>query len=82
MAEAVEKEAILQFSGVYHVVRGDRKEGSVKINSKGLAFKAKTTGNISTFNVCSSLFGKTVIHLNFAHNTLESLNKAHNSHTC
>ena len=49
MAEAGgEAGQILQFSNIYHVVRGDRTEGTLKMNAKGFAFKSKATGAVLT----------------------------------
>jgi hypothetical protein len=41
-------EQVLQFKNIFNVVRGDRSEGALKMNAKGLAFKSALTGNLLT----------------------------------
>eukprot|EP00042_Codosiga_hollandica_P050857 m.616714 g.616714 ORF g.616714 m.616714 type:complete len:749 (+) comp58169_c0_seq1:118-2364(+) len=41
--ETEQSDQVLQFVSVFHVVRGERSEGTIKISPKGFAFKSKLT---------------------------------------
>ena len=51
--EAGESGQVMAFSNVINIVRGDRSEGSMRLNSKGFAFKAKATGTVITGVHCT-----------------------------
>lgn len=42
--QAAVGEQVLQFLGLFYILRGERTEGTMKMSPKGFAFKSKSTG--------------------------------------